>query len=190
MDTSLVLGVCVRGTSAVFVVKSVSLIRKVNISALWIGLKINGTSPHFVGGSENHGIVSISPFPLGHVRAQLMFGAHNTLASPRAFTFRFHEQVPQLALVAELSDPLKPIHIVHLLRAAQKIKAKRRLVKNCADRNLIGWDEKKWQWAVNIAVSLTVMEELFRVFISVKAAVTHCQDTRLSKSPAMKMLPL
>lgn len=73
---------------------------------------------------------------------------------------------------------------------AQKIKAKRRLVKNCADRNLIGWDEKKWQWAVNIAVSLTVMEELFRVFISVKAAVTHCQDTRLSKSPAMKMLPL
>lgn len=41
-----------RGTSAMFVVKSVSLIRTVNISALWIGLKINGTSPHFVGGSE------------------------------------------------------------------------------------------------------------------------------------------
>lgn len=47
-------------------------------------------------------------------------------------------QFPQLALLAEFSDPLKIIHIVHLLRGAQKIKGKRRLVKNYADRNLIG----------------------------------------------------
>ncbi len=48
---------------------------------------------------------------------------------------------PQSVLLAELSHPLKLIHIVHLLCAAQKIKAKRRLVKNCADRNLIGWEK-------------------------------------------------
>lgn len=139
-----------RGTSAVFVVKSVSLIRTVNISALWIGLKINGTSPHFVGVSEKSWYSLNFSFSFGpcvgvkrsYLRAQLMFGAHNTLASPRAFTFRFHVQVPQLALVAELSDPLKPIHIVHLLRAAQKIKAKRRLVKNCGQKfDWLRWEE-------------------------------------------------
>lgn len=57
------------------------------------------------------------------------------------------------------------IHIVHVpSRAAQKIKARLRLVKNCADRDLIGCDENKRLWAIKIDIS-THRKSIFTLWL-------------------------
>lgn len=76
------------------------------------------------------------------------------VCSARAFAaFCFNpRQFPQFALWKSSQIHWNPFILFILLRAATKIKAESRLVKNCADRNLIGWDEYKRLWAIKIYI--------------------------------------